>query len=378
LALITGKNGVGKTSVLNYVQETLIQFYEFFNATIIKKKTSELILVNEEIETYKKYNSFIKIFETLDNQNIDKIRNSIRLYIPVLFKMHDNLQTKNDFNRLTDVLDQFFDNRSRFYRDNVQSQTIDKSIIDIFSVESIESLILHYRQKLDILNKHLDEKGFEYEIKIEKNNQLTFTRRKYKSYNNIEYKVILDHLSPGEKLKILFFIWEFTLTRFEIPHIPVLLLDEPDAHLHPKAVEEFVRILEKLSDAGAQIIMTSHNPTTVSFFKKENLFCMKRTEKDGKYTISIEKSESTVNAINELTSNCVMVNLPCRVVLVEGEVEKTNISDPDAPLKGKDALFYRIVKNLLGDLGYTYRWQFVFKSFNGCTNITGFIQSLSI
>ena len=59
----------------------------------------------------------------------------------------------------------------------------------------------------------------------------------------------------------------------------VLLLDEPDAHLHPKAVSQVIETIKELARIGIQCIVTTHNPITVSLIDNDNLFLMVEDEK---------------------------------------------------------------------------------------------------
>ena len=74
--------------------------------------------------------------------------------------------------------------------------------------------------------------------------------------------VNLANLSPGEKLILLLLIWQFIFNNYEVYGSTVLLFDEPDAHLHPIAVHDLIKILEKLVHLGIQIIFTSHFQTS--------------------------------------------------------------------------------------------------------------------
>ncbi len=93
------------------------------------------------------------------------------------------------------------------------------------------------------------------------------------------------------------------------------MLDEPDAHMHPSAVKGLVESVFNLVDQGIQIIITTHNPTTVSFFKEENLFLLcKNNDK-----LEIKHGLSQQSVIFNLTSNLVMVNSPKKTLFVEGQ-----------------------------------------------------------
>jgi predicted ATP-dependent endonuclease of OLD family len=88
-------------------------------------------------------------------------------------------------------------------------------------------------------------------------------------------------LSPGEKLIILSNFWLINAEYFKYnpPHIEnaynknkILLLDEADAHMHPRLIRDFMNILKNgdIHYLGFQVFMTTHNPITVTFTPKDN------------------------------------------------------------------------------------------------------------
>jgi AAA15 family ATPase/GTPase len=51
----------------------------------------------------------------------------------------------------------------------------------------------------------------------------------------------------------------------------VYLLDEPDCHLHPGAVQPMIEAVQNLSKKmKIQVIMTTHNPITLNFLNDDN------------------------------------------------------------------------------------------------------------
>jgi predicted ATPase len=77
----------------------------------------------------------------------------------------------------------------------------------------------------------------------------------------------------------------------------LLLLDEPDAHLHPSLTKQFLEVVDKflIKQYGAKVIMTTHSPSTVGLCDEDSIFIM------SKEPTKIEK-QTRPNAINYLTS----------------------------------------------------------------------------
>jgi hypothetical protein len=134
-------------------------------------------------------------------------------------------------------------------------------------------------------------------------------------------------LSPGEKLIILSNFWLINAEYFKYnpPHIEnaynknkILLLDEADAHMHPSLIRDFMNILKNgyIHYLGFQVFMTTHNPITVTFTPKENLFEMKY--ENDRY--SIEKVNFRRHGLKALTDDLVpnFNYKPIKIVYVEG------------------------------------------------------------
>lgn len=86
-----------------------------------------------------------------------------------------------------------------------------------------------------------------------------------------------EGLSSGEKVIVSTIMWrlaaESTGKFFQL-----LLLDEPDAHLHPSMAKRFLAVIENVfvKARGVAVIMTTHSPTTVALAPEESLFILER------------------------------------------------------------------------------------------------------
>lgn len=63
----------------------------------------------------------------------------------------------------------------------------------------------------------------------------------------------------------------------KIEHYYSLLIEEPEAHLHPHKQNTFFNYLNSLQDFGAQIFITSHSPTITAKSKLDNLIVLQKT-----------------------------------------------------------------------------------------------------
>ena len=64
----------------------------------------------------------------------------------------------------------------------------------------------------------------------------------------------------------------------KIEHYYALLIEEPEAHLHPQRQNTFFNYLNTLQDLGVQIFITSHSPTITAKSNLDNLLILQRDE----------------------------------------------------------------------------------------------------
>ena len=177
----------------------------------------------------------------------------------------------------------------------------------------------------------MNKNKFKYELDLKQDFTTNFNLTKqeitFRKPLDHQYKNKLENLSPGEQIILLILLWQYVFKNFMIAGRTLILLDEPDGHLHPSAVGEFLTALTNLVELGVQVMFTTHNPATVSLANSENLIHL--IEKDGKLTRqSIDNIRQPIEA---LTNDLVYVNQRIRVCLLEGH--------------GDDYKFYSFIKD---------------------------------
>lgn len=116
---------------------------------------------------------------------------------------------------------------------------------------------------------------------------------------------IVDYnsLSSGEQAIVQFVIWSYGQD-FRGNRLNTMVLDEPDAHLHPSMCKMMVEIFSEMSakkeigGGGIRIIITTHSPSTVAFTPEGSLFVMQR-EADNKRSIRPTTSEDAVEILSD-------------------------------------------------------------------------------
>ena len=318
-AVLTGKNGIGKTSVLKFVKDSLQYFYKQLNIyrdttnkDFVKFKKDYHIKSNYDLIFDKPLPLFLQINQKIESTGLD-----LELLENVIEKDPQSASFRaSKFNSLKESGQGY--GKSFIKRDK----------LNIFLMNSIESILSFLKNDLLDIGDHLSQEQFKYTLIIKKSqDKFAF------SQNSDMTAVDLENLSPGEHLILLVLLWQYVFAKYEVHGQTVLLLDEPDSHLHPSAVFELLKAIKKLSRLGVQVIMTSHNATTVSFVEKENLFLLYEDSSDKR--LRIKSSSSSLEIRNHLTSHLLNIEVPTRTIFVEGV----------------DAQFYRLINRFMDTNG---------------------------
>jgi len=138
-------------------------------------------------------------------------------------------------------------------------------------------------------------------------------------------------LSSGEKMLLVLVLWLYNSQHHgRFPKL--LLLDEPDAHLHPSMTRQFLTVVKEVLVAkyGVRVIMTTHSPSTIALAPEGSIFEMSRMQP------RIQQSRSVAETVGLLTAGLVVVSPGSRFVLVEDEL---------------DVEFYEAFREMLSDYG---------------------------
>jgi len=183
----------------------------------------------------------------------------------------------NDFSEIDDF-EKYIRQANEEYKEN-SAKAVDNR--DLERVEWLAS----QEKPFQTINRLFRKFGFNYyemmnpfpDLK-ERNGEIRF---KGKQGEIIDYNA----LSSGEQMIVKFII--LSLGRnIAGRRINTLILDEPDAHLHPTMSKMMVEILNELSQpkeaggGGIRVMITTHSPSTVAFAPEGSLFVI---EKDNEH-----------------------------------------------------------------------------------------------
>lgn len=116
---------------------------------------------------------------------------------------------------------------------------------------------------------------------------------------------IVDYggLSSGEQMIVKFIIWAMG-EDIRGDRINAMILDEPDAHLHPGMCKMMMEILQEISapkdknNNGIRVIITTHSPSTVAFSPEESIFVLEKDE-SGNRTIRASNKKEAITILSE-------------------------------------------------------------------------------
>lgn len=150
-------------------------------------------------------------------------------------------------------------------------------------------------------------------------------------HRRTDQRISPGDLSSGEKMLMGLVFWLYSSQHHgRFPKL--LLLDEPDAHLHPSMTRHFLNVIkEVLVDRyGVRTIISTHSPSTVALSPESSLFEMSSVAP------RVSSAPSKEHSIGLLTAGLVVVSPSSRFVLVEDEA---------------DVIFYDAIRDILTDYG---------------------------
>lgn len=348
--VITGKNGTGKSHLLEFFQERTHYSHNYIQN--INHKYEDIVYIKGEwllkdlnrvslndIQA-ERNNFFTRFIQHLNNYRNNLSRES---FANAKQKASNTLQYSNINKYFDKVIDQnqqlLTTQNPNDFRETFLEQLPNDIITSLQeSVSNNRIGNIFYNYYLDLTEAKLDnipeEKLIEKECKAPWRiiNQLFEDMNLPLLINNPTENNIRDsyhptltntiskdivkfsELSSGEKTLVTLVLWLFNSNKNQaFPKL--LLLDEPDAHLHPSMTKKLIQVLKNtLCDKyEVRVIMTTHSPSTVALAPEESLFEM--TLGDPR----IRKVDDREKVISMLTDGLILVSKNTKYVLVEGK-----------------------------------------------------------
>lgn len=166
----------------------------------------------------------------------------------------------------------------------------------------------------DIFNEMMDMAGLGFKV-IE---PINMDKRPIYLYDTQGREIHWNNISSGEKTLIQLACWLLYKSLSSDAFPVILLLDEPDASLHPAMVKNLLSVITNsfVQDMGIKVLMSTHSPTTIALAPIGSIF-------------ELKKNPTNVEAINRddaigiLSDGLVVVGVNTKYVFLEGK------NDPD-------------------------------------------------
>jgi ABC-type transport system involved in cytochrome c biogenesis ATPase subunit len=404
LSVITGMNGAGKTQILNLINSTYRGWkliaenkylyknpnYELEVSDIIVENNSVLFWSSNgthiNIENSKFGYKDLKFIVTFLKNHINGLNEDNKK----LLNPETNPGTYEDHtlgkNKLKNVLNNKKDKIINYLEQEVGKSKTDltpaeisyyfpEEILledfDLFNQDSLDFIFFMYLYKReakikyqlsisindktpwDILNDVLKEANLPYELTFPKKelitpifenalNDVKTDRFNVKLINPLTNEDIgFNNLSSGERIiASLALLLYYTQNRNQ--NKSLLILDEPDAHLHPTLTKQFFDVIKNviIEKHNGRVIMSTHSPSTIALAPKDSIFLVQKdnpriskTSKDS--ALSILSSGVPSFSVNYENRRQVFVESPYDVIYYE-------------------KIYNKIKKNLIPEISLTF------------------------
>jgi len=310
--VLTGINGAGKTQLLTAIINNQLQVTDENGVELNPKKyvTPQTLSPNESsIVTREQLNNNTQNLLNQFNNYLQNKRNNPNFTLENIFgnspqlkviekirvnskKDLDDLDSDDFFNHYpledglsqTDVFyqnfsslfkryqDKFDDNEYRQYRHEIKKH---KEITYLNREQFIESF---GEAPWNFVNKIIEGAKLDYHINSPANSHRD-APFELKLVNNLNgTQIQFGDLSSGEKVLMSLALALYN-SNFDIEFPKVLLMDEPDASLHPSMSKQFLDVIKKVfvNEKNVKVIITTHSPSTVALAPEENIFIVNKT-----------------------------------------------------------------------------------------------------
>lgn len=178
-----------------------------------------------------------------------------------------------------------WDQNGRDYYDKISYNRVNKAITD-------DEFLNKYPKPWETVNRILASHGLDFEFvshdRIDFNRDVPVHAKLKKRSNN--QVIAFEDLSSGEKI-IMSLITRLFTSDYYGEHLKfpdLLVLDEPDATLHPEMSKLLLEVLEKtfVNQFGIKVIITTHSPSTVALAPDGSIYQLTNGTETGLKPIS--------------------------------------------------------------------------------------------
>lgn len=295
--IITGLNGTGKSQLLQLIYNTVINKKDTTERVVFEGKSfapGEVSYLTGEWQTpppfevnlatiqqrrssyYNKFSSEVINFDDeysirLNTAFAEVARRSGKDKIFITKEEFDSFFPEYFVERDTDMSERLAEMFYNFRLSEIELQANGKSEQEIKNEIGEKPWV--------ILRKIIEESKLPFLINDPSTRGIRDNFRLVLTHKFLGGEINLHDLSSGEKvlLSLVFYLYN-SQEKNIFPKL--LLLDEPDAHLHPSMVQQFINVVKKVlvDEYKVQVFMSTHSPSTVALAPEESLFVMNQAD----------------------------------------------------------------------------------------------------
>lgn len=365
-SILTGINGCGKSQFLELVERKKLpimtieifnkikgEYEELENITVKRIEFDGFIPSNLSEATAAEFSALIpSIMELIHQPNsFNYQRNGLDNNKDVKIAL-DNLCENLGKSEITEISDEDLSNNIAYFSQITGAKTTDKngnSKPTQFGSD-LSRTFMAYKAKLDnnyrnrglgvkflsenefegkygekpweTVNKYIESFGLNYEVTHPNPEADIHSKFCCRLINKPTQDVVaINQLSSGEKV-FLMFIGAWFNYQSDAHKTDILLLDEPDATLHPEMISKlFQFIKEHIVTKGTHVIMTSHTPTTVALSEIDTVYEVNNKNEDPKEIVKKIKKEDALNNLLRGIPYIQLRDRSIKQVFVEDEMD---------------------------------------------------------
>lgn len=334
--VITGPNGTGKSQLLDLIYNTITESHDTSERVSIIDadiKPNEIIFLKGEWQLQNTgHVNLFTIHQQLDNyfNNLQqgtyryKQANQIKLNYVIQEILKKTGKQSNTISR-----EEFFKHFPEILVE--QESQLSQKIGEVFYNYRLSEIELLSKNKSEeeikkqigekpwiVLKEIIKESKLPFDINDPSENGIRDGFQLKLTHQILNEEVNFNDLSSGEKVLISLVFYLYNSQEKKV-FPKLLLLDEPDAHLHPSMSQQFLNVIKNVlvDKFGVQVIMTTHSPSTVILAPKDSIYEMSRVEP------RIKKSPSKNHSVSLLTAGLVYVGEGTKYFLVEDHDDVT-------------------------------------------------------
>lgn len=358
-AVLTGVNGAGKTQILKGIKEGIFKSSGFNqeNITLYSPYETPFVLsgnslpdfrhslISEILITIKPYQKAFGLEELeqdfADFKYLSLVKDIIKTSGKTLPEL--NFDTINSFLPIYEELypseiflydlEKLFLTYRELQRHNYNREfRAYKNLPESNFLTDAEFLTIHGPEPWTLLNSFINEIDLPFNIVTPSFDfDVPYKIRFFDKHSREE--IDFSDISNGEK--IIFFLTLAILKQaLKFKKIGLLLMDEPDASLHPLMVKNFINMLYRISEKQElYILFTTHSPTTIALVAEEAIFVVNKNYSKNK----VEKI-SKDHALSLLTAGIPSLSIHYenrRQIFVESNYDVEYYSNFHTILKSK-------------------------------------------